>query len=143
MPLEINEHVAQAVDGAYGAGKPVVLSYVNSDGYPSLSTRGSTHVHGPQELAIWARNPDGGLQKAIASGNNKVGLIVFNMDPFTLLFLSGRARLDASQNDAVWEKIPDGEKGQDPERKGGAIIIELDTLKGLGGDGNFFMMARD
>jgi hypothetical protein len=143
MPLEISEHVAQAVNGAYGAGKPVVLSYVNSDGYPSLSTRGSTHVHGPQELAIWGRNPDGGLQKAIASGNNKVGLIAFNMDPFTLLFFSGRARLDASQNDAVWEKIPDGEKGQDPERKGGAIIIELDTLKGLGGDGNFFMMARD
>ena len=143
MPLEINEHVAQAVNGAYAAGRPIVLSYVNADGYPSLSTRGSTHVHGSQELAIWGRNPDGGLQKAIASGNNKVGLIAFNMDPFTLLFFTGRARLDASQNDAVWEKTPDGEKGLDPERKGGAIIIELDSIKGLGGDGNFFMMARD
>ena len=143
MPLEINEHVAQAVNGAYGAGRPIVLSYVNPAGYPSLSTRGSTHVHGPQQLAIWGRNPEGGLQKAIASGNDKVGLIAFNMDPFTLLFFTGRARLDASQNDAVWEKIPDGEKGQDPERKGGAIIIELDSIKGLGGDGNFFMMARD
>lgn len=89
------------------------------------------------------RNAEGGLQKAIASGNNKVGLIAFNMDPFTLLFFTGRARLDPSQNDTVWENIPDGEKGQDPERKGGAIIIELDSIKGLGGDGNFFMAARD
>ena len=143
MPLEINEHVAQAVNGAYGAGKPIVLSYVNPDGYPSLSTRGSTHVHGPQQLAIWGRNPEGGLQKAIASGNDKVGLIAFNMDPFTLLFFTGRARLDPSQNDAVWEGTPEGEKGMDPERKGGAIIIDLDSIKGLGGDGNFFMMTRD
>jgi len=143
MPLEISDHVAQAVNGAYGLGRPIVLSYVNADGYPSLSTRGSTHVHGSQQLAIWGRNPDGGLQKAIAAGNNKVGLIAFNMDPFTLLFFAGRARLDPGQNDAVWEKIPDGEKGQDPERKGGAIIIDLDSIKGLGGDGNFFMMSRD
>ena len=142
MALEISDHVAQAVNGAYGAGKPIVLSYVNADGYPSLSTRGSTHVHGPQQLAIWARNPEGGLQKAIAS-NPKVGLIAFNMDPFTLLFFTGRARVDTSQNDAVYDKIPDGEKGQDPDRNGTAVIIDLDSIKGLGGDGNFFMMTRD
>ena len=93
MALEISDHVAQAVNGGYAAGRPVVISYVNADGYPSLSTRGSTHVHGPQQLAIWARNPEGGLQKAIAS-NPKVGLIAFNMDPFTLLFFTGRARVD-------------------------------------------------
>jgi hypothetical protein len=142
MALEISDHVAQAVNGAYAAGRPIVLSYVNADGYPSLSTRGSTHVHGPQQLALWARNPEGGLQKAIAT-NPKVGLIAFNMDPFTLVFFTGRARVDASQNDAVWEKTPDGEKGQDPERKGSAVIIDLDSIKGLGGDGAFFMMSRD
>ncbi|HEY1775132.1 MAG TPA: hypothetical protein VGG41_03130 [Solirubrobacteraceae bacterium] len=142
MALEISDHVAQAVNGAYGAGRPIVISYVNADGYPSLSTRGSTHVHGPQQLALWARNPEGGLQKAIAS-NPKVGLIAFNMDPFTLLFFTGRARVDTSQNDAVWEKIPDGEKGQDPDRNGSAVIIDLDSIKGLGGDGAFFMMTRD
>jgi hypothetical protein len=141
MALEISDHVAQAVNGGYGVGRPMILSYVNADGYPSLSTRGSTHVHGPQQLAIWARNPEGGLQKAIAS-NPKVGLIAFNMDPFTLLFFTGRARVDESQNDAVWEATPDGEKGQDPDRKGGAVIIDLDTIKGLGPDG-FFMMSRD
>jgi len=141
MALEISDQVAQAVNGGYGVGRPMILSYVNADGYPSLSTRGSTHVHGPQQLAIWARNPEGGLQKAIAS-NPKVGLIAFNMDPFTLLFFTGRARVDESQNDAVWEATPDGEKGQDPDRKGGAVIIDLDTIKGLGPDG-FFMMSRD
>src|SRR5579862_8138783 len=142
MPLEISEHVAQAVNNARDRGHPLVLGYVNADGYPSLSTRGSAVTHGPQQLAIWGRNPEGGLQKAIA-GNPKVGLIAFNMDPFTLLFFTGRARLDPSQNDAVWEKIPQGERDLDPERKGGAVIIDLYTIKGLGGDGNFFMMSRD
>ena len=142
MALEISDHVAQAVNGAYAAGRPIVISYVNADGYPSLSTRGSIHVHGPDQLALWARNPEGGLQKAIAT-DPKVGLIAFNTDPFTLLFFTGRARVDTSQNDAVWEKIPDGEKGQDPERKGSAVIIDLDSIKGLGGDGAFFVMTRD
>ena len=142
MPLEINDHVAQAVNGARDAGSPVVLGYVNADGYPSLSTRGSAHVHGPQQLAIWGRNPEGGLQKAIASNPN-VGLIAFKMDPFTLLFFTGRARLDPSENDTVWEHTPQGERDLDPDRKGGAVIIDLDTIKGLGGDGNFFMMSRD
>jgi hypothetical protein len=142
MPLEISDHVAQAVNNARDRGHPIVLGYVNADGYPSLSTRGSTHVHGPQQLAIWGRNPEGGFQKAIASNPN-VGLIAFNMDPFTLLFFTGRARLDPSQNDTVWEKIPQGERDLDPERKGGAVIVDLDSIKGLGGDGNFFMMSRD
>jgi Pyridoxamine 5'-phosphate oxidase len=141
MALEISDHVAQAVNGARDKGRPIVLAYVNEDGYPSVSTRGSTHVYGPQQLAIWGRNPDGGLQKAIAS-NPKVGLLAFDMDPFTLLFFNGRARLDPSQNDVVWEKIPQGEKDLDPERKGGAIIIDLDSIKGLE-DGNFFAMSRD
>jgi hypothetical protein len=142
MPLEISDHVAQAVNNARDRGHPIVLGYVNAGGYPSLSTRGSTHVHGPQQLALWGRNPEGGLQQAIA-GNPRVGLIAFNMDPFTLLFFTGRARLDPSQNDTVWEKIPQGERDLDPERKGGAVIIDLDTIKGLEGDGNFFMMSRD
>jgi hypothetical protein len=140
MTLEISDHVAQAVNGAYGAGRPVVLSYVNAGGYPSVSTRGSTHVHGPQQLAIWGRNPEGGLQKALAS-NDKVGLLAFNMDPFTLLFFTGRARLDPSQNDTVWAAIPQGEKDLDPERKGGAVIIDLDSISGVGPDG-FFTMER-
>jgi hypothetical protein len=142
MAVEISAHVAQAVNGARDRGHPVVLAYINADGYPSVSTRGSTHVHGPRQLAIWGRNPDGGFQKAIPS-SPKVGLLAFNMDPFTLLFFNGRARLDSSQNDAVWEKIPQGEKDLDPERKGGAIIIDLDSMKGLGSDGNFFVMTQD
>lgn len=142
MPLEINDHITQAVNGGRDAGYPLVLSYVNAEGYPSVSTRGSTHVHGPQQLAIWGRNPEGGLQKAIAT-NPKVGLIAFKMDPFTLLFFTGRARLDPSQNDTVWDNTPQGERDLDPDRGGGAVIIDLDTIKGLGGDGNFFMMSRD
>ena len=49
-----------------------------------------------------------------------------------MLTFTGRARLDPSQNDTVWEAIPQGERDQDPERKGGAVIIDLDSISGLG-----------
>lgn len=142
MALEISEHVKNQVNGAQADMRWLVLGYIGDDGYPHLSHRGSTHVHGPQQLAIWGRNPDGSFQKAIAQ-RPEVGLFLFNpgSDPMALLTFKGRARLDPSQNDTVWAAIPQGEKDQDPERKGGAVIIDLDSISGLGPDG-FFTMER-
>jgi hypothetical protein len=141
MALEISDFVTQQVNGAYDAMRWLVLGYIADDGYPHLSTRGSTHVHGPQQLAIWARNPEGGLQASIAK-RPEVGLFLINPSPtFTMLRFTGRARLDPSQNDTVWAAIPQGEKDQDPDRKGGAVIIDLDSISGVGPDG-FFMMER-
>jgi hypothetical protein len=142
MALELSEHTKQEVNGALAAGRPLVLGYIGEDGYPHLSHRGSTHVHGPQQLAIWGRNPDGGFQRSIAD-RPEVGLFLFRPgDPPGLLTFRGRARLDPSQNDVVWAATPQGEKDNDPERKGGAVIIDLDSVQGLGPDG-FFTMERD
>ena len=141
MALEISDLAKQQVNGAYGDMRWLVLGYIGEDGYPHLSHRGSTHVHGPQQLAIWARNPEGGFQKAIEQ-RPEVGLFLFNPGEQTaLLTFRGRARMDPGQNDTVWEAIPQGEKDQDPERRGGAVIIDLDHISGLGPDG-FFTMDR-
>jgi hypothetical protein len=43
----------------------------------------------------------------------------------------------------VAQPNPQGEKDLDPERKGGAIIIDLDSIKGLEADGNFFVLTQD
>jgi hypothetical protein len=44
-------------------------------------------------------------------------------------------------DDEVWDGIIEGERGQDPERRGVAVIIEVDTVTGAGADG-FFEQAR-
>ncbi|MHB1835404.1 MAG: hypothetical protein ACYCXW_10590 [Solirubrobacteraceae bacterium] len=51
--LDLIGEIADAVNGAALRGK--TLAYLDNDGDPVASLRGSTQVHGTQQLAIWAR----------------------------------------------------------------------------------------
>ncbi len=140
--LELDDDIKNAVNGALEAGHPIVMGYVGDNGYPRLSFRGSTQVHGPQQLAIWVRNPEGGFLKAIAE-RPKVSLLYLNHSG-TPAFLSftGQARIDPSANDSVYGNAPKSEQEQDPEKRGAAVIIELDSVDGFGMSGPF-RMERD
>jgi hypothetical protein len=138
--LDLTGDIATAVDGAAARGAALVLGYVADDGYPALSFRGSTQVHGPQQLAIWARKPDEGLAKVIAD-RPEVSLLYYSPDGPGPKYLSfrGRARVEPSANHDVFAHIIDGEKAQDPERKGVAVIVDVDSVSGFGPDGPFQM----
>jgi hypothetical protein len=143
-PLDLTAHnINAAVDAAATRGHTLVLGYVDGAGNPSLSFRGSTLVHGPQQLAVWARNPSGGLVAAIAD-HPQVSLLFYESGgpgPRYLSF-SGRARVDPSANDAVYEGMVELERSQDPERGGVAVIIDVDAVNGFDSDGPF-RMERD
>lgn len=129
--LELTEEIERTVNNAVTNGHSLVLGYVGEDGRPHLSFRGSTHVHGAQQLAIWARSATGGLAQALAK-HPDVSLVYYNPGPpVGYLSFKGRARVDPAQNDAVWAGTPQPEKNQDPERKGVAVIIDLDSAFGL------------
>ena len=60
-----------------------------------------------------------------------------------LLQFQGRARIasDTAERNRVFENSPEREQKSDPERKGIAIIIDLDTVAGVlrfGADGPVF-----
>jgi hypothetical protein len=143
-PLDLTTaDIPAAVDGATPRGHTLVLGYVGEDGNPVVSFRGSTHIHGPQELAIWARKKDDGFARAIARNPN-VGLVYYDADGPGPIFLSfvGRARVDASASDAVYEAMYEGERQYDAERLGVAVIIDVDEVKVLDASG-FWEMSRD
>jgi hypothetical protein len=100
-------------------------------------------VHGPAELAVWARKRDSGLAAAIAD-RPRVSLVYYGGPggPGPLfLSIEGRARAAPELNAQVWEAMIEGERNPDPERGGIAILIEVDTVAGAGADG-FFQQAR-
>jgi hypothetical protein len=139
-PLDLTGEVASAVDGAAARGSALVLGYIGDDGFPAISFRGSTQVHGPQQLAVWARKRDDGLARVIAE-RPQVSLLYYGADgpgPKYLAF-QGRARVEPSANDEVYAAMIDGEKRQDPERNGVAILIDVDNVSGFGADGPFRM----
>jgi len=136
--LDLTGDIAAAIDGAALRGATLALAYVREDGSPSVSFRGSTQVHSPSELALWARKPDSGLATAIAK-EPRVSLVYYGPGGPGPMYLAveGHARVTPELNDQVWAAMIDGERQQDPERKGVAVVIEVDSVAGAGPDGYF------
>ena len=63
--LALTPEIVAAVNGALANATPVIVAYVDASGIPHLSLRGSTQAFGDQQLAIWIRDPQGGLLAAI------------------------------------------------------------------------------
>lgn len=141
--LDLSGEIATAIDGAALRGATLAVAYVRDDLSPAVSFRGSTQVHSPTELALWARKRDTGLAAAI-SERPRVSLVYYGgPDGPGPMFLSieGRARVAPEINDEVWAAMIEGERGQDPERNGVAVLIEVENIAGAGA-GGFFQQAR-
>jgi Pyridoxamine 5'-phosphate oxidase len=134
--LKLSEQMREAVDSGFGTGKPLAVSYVDEKGAPHLSYRGSTQAYSDTQLAIWVRNPQGGILDAIAK-NPAVALIYGNFDPNNRGFMifHGRAHVDGSEQARkhVYEHAHEFERGRDKDRKGVAVIIDLDSVEGFFG----------
>jgi hypothetical protein len=142
-PVDLTGEIAAAIDGAALRGNPLSLAFVRDDGSPSVSFRGGAYVYGPAQLAIWVRKRDSGLAAAIAE-RPRVSLAFFEVDGpgARYLAIEGRARVASELDQEVYDGIIEGERGQDPERKGVAVIVDVDSVAGAGADG-FFQQARD
>ena len=132
--IEIDDDMKRMVNGALESRHPIVLAYVGDDGAPHVSYRGSTQVFGKDQLAVWVRDPNAGLARAIR-GNPRVTLLYGSADPPRLFTFKGRARIDVSANDIVYANSPKGERDYDPNKKRAAMIIDLDEIFGFGASG--------
>ncbi len=130
--LKLTDDIKTAVNGALANGTPVTVAYVDEEGQPSLSFRGSTHIYSDSQLAIWVRNPEGGLQRALGQ-NNRLTLMYRNPANRTTIQFKGKARVD--NNDAVRNKVydssPEPERNADKEKKGFPLIIDLERVDGI------------
>ena len=51
--------------------------------------------------------------------------------------IEGRASTRPELNDEVYKAIVEAEREQDPEKKGIAVVIEVDAVQGFGASGYF------
>jgi hypothetical protein len=134
--LKLSPEMKTAVNTALASGRAIVVGYVDEDGAPQLSYRGSTQAYSDTQLAIWVRNPQGRILSA-TSKNPAVCLLYGNFDPTARGFMTfrGRARIDegAEARRRVYEQAPEGERNLDKERKGIPLIIDLDSVDGFFG----------
>jgi len=122
--------VRTAINGALANNTPITVAYTGSDGAPVLSLRGSTQVYGKSALSIWVRNPKGGLVDAARAGK-VISFLYRDSSRRMTLVMSGKGRIvEGAERDRVWSISPEVEKRHDPERKGVAIVIDLDKVAG-------------
>ncbi len=136
--FEITDDLRRIIDTAYVPNdRPMVVAYVGPDGAAHVSFRGSTHFHDDTAIAVWARDPQGGLPGAIAHNPN-VTLVYREPNPEggrsrAIINIRGHGRLSADEAERrkVYETMPEVERVPDPDMKGVAVIIGIESITGF------------
>jgi hypothetical protein len=120
------------INSALADGHPVVVGSVE-DGRPRLSFYGTTQALGPDRLALWMRPREGGGGLATRLGADPwLAFLYRNPGERVLLQVGGRAVIaeDGATRDRIFEGSPEIEQRFDPERRGTAVVVELDVIEG-------------
>jgi hypothetical protein len=139
--VDLTGDIAETINGAATRGHSLVLGYVDEQGDAAISFRGSTQVHTATQLVIWARKAEGGFASAINT-HPRVTLLYYCSDGAPgpkYLYVKGNAHVDSSVNEAVYDAMSEGERTQDPDRNGVAVVIDVVSVNGFGTEGAFLM----
>ena len=148
-PLKLTDELKATINSALESGWPMLIAAINAEGKPVLSFRGSIQVYSDNQLGFWLRGVGGNTVTAIQK-NPQVALMYRSGDTRGMYQFHGRARVttDEAERKRVFETAPQIEQDMDPERKGLAIVIDLDTVEGFASYGakgpeGFVRMSRE
>src|ERR1700685_2119585 len=143
--LQLSSALKETVNTALERGRMLSVAYVSPEGQPELSFRGSVQAYSDTQLAIWVRNPEGGILKAAKSGHPHITLLYGELGAQSKAFVTfrGRGRVESSESvrRKVYDDSPQIERDMDKDRKGVALIIDLDSVDGFFG-GSALKMRR-
>ena len=131
MAVVLTPEIKELINNALASGNPLLLAAVNTQNRPVLSFRGSTQIYSDGQLGLWIRNTAGGTLEAIK--NNSHVAFVYRSATTPVLQFHRIARIAADEADRkrVFENAPERERQSDPERKGAAIIVDLNRVEGV------------
>ena len=144
--LEVTEPMGVLLAGALMSGHPSTVAYVDEQGRPQISHRGTLQRLNSRQLAIWVRNRDGGMARAIAD-RPAVAILYSDFHDLTrrvMLTFIGRAHIDPSEDvrRAVYDNSPAFEQQADSDQNGVAIVVDVAEIKGYF-EGEYLNMGGD
>jgi hypothetical protein len=119
------------INGALRNNTPMSVAYVDEDGKPNLSLRGSVQVYSPTQLSAWLRSTSGGMSKALAKNPN-VALLYRDSNTRSTLVVQGIAHVESDPEicSRVWNMIQDVEQKHETHESGCALIIDVTRMQG-------------
>lgn len=129
--IALTDEMRKRLAAALMDNHPVTAAYIDTRGRPHISFYGSLHVHGDTQLALWCRNPEGELLKAIER-RPEIAAQYGDIATRTYYHFEGRAAVttDEAARKRIYDEMHELERRQDPDRKGVAVLIEVDQVKG-------------
>jgi hypothetical protein len=119
------------------------IAYISAEGRPEISFRGSLQTYGDTKLAIWVRNPQGGILRAVRAGHVHIAVLYGDPPGDAFVTFRGRGRIYESPEvrGAVYDHSPASEREADKQQQGVPLIIDLDSIDGVFG-GRTLKMRR-
>ena len=139
--------MTELLDKALADGTPCLLGTASKDGRPQISPKGSVAVFDEKTLCFWERS----RRSALAHLKENPRVVVYYRNaarvsemPYrgAALRFHGAARPieNGHLRDEVWDRTIPAEQERDPEKKGIAILIDVDLIEELSGT---VVMERD
>ena len=133
--IKMTSLMKELLDKALADGTPCLVGTASKEGRPQISPKGSVTVFSDDTLCYWERSHRSS-QKRIAE-NPFVTVYYRNParkeNPYRAgcIRFHGKARLvtGGTERDKAWGLTNHEEQSKDPERKGAAMLIELDLIE--------------
>jgi hypothetical protein len=125
--INLDDEVGTRLAGAIDSGNVLTAAYVDSAGKPHISFYGSTHVHGPDSLALWVRNPASELLRTLPERPH-IAFIYGDVANRVYYTFEGRGRVAEEVRDQVYQGMHPIERQFDPEAGGVPVVVELDRF---------------
>jgi len=127
--LKLTDEIKQLVKEAPTKAAHLLVSAIDPDGKVKISLRGSSSVFSDTQLCFWARNLQGATEQGIQK-NPRIALW-YREGPTQLQFY-GDAHIESDEatRQKIYGQAPGNEQRADAEMKGGAVIVDLQTVQG-------------
>ena len=145
--IAMTDFMAELLDSALADGTPCLLGTASKTGDPQIGPKGSVARYDGQTLSFWERS----FRSTLAHIKENPRVVVYYRNkarekemPFrgAALRFHGSARIvdDPAVRQRVWDLQVAAEREKDPEKKGIAILIDVDFIEELSGT---ILMKRD
>jgi len=139
--IKLTDQMRSEIDTALEQGCPCVVATVSQEGVPNVGYKGSMMVFDDTSLAYWERTHQGTL--ANVEANPHVMVLFRNPTTRAAWRFLGTATVhkEGDLREQVMARTVPAELERDPDRKGYAVLIAVDTVLPLSGQTP--MQSRD
>ena len=134
MAISITDDMRQKINGALGDGYPCYVGTASADGRPQISMRGSVAVYNDRTLCWWER----GMRSSVDNIDENPQVVIFYRNSAERIHwrFHGRVTVHASgaERERAMGLTPAPEMARDPDRKGVAVLVHLETISELSGN---------